>query len=79
MCEVCNGYGRSNCPVCGDEPIRCERCDGVGEILDRYVDDEGFEHEEWITCPVCGGNGYVEDDDPDYWDDDERYQLMHGK
>lgn len=78
MCEVCNHFMSNHCPVCGKEMQICQTCNGEGRIF--YKDEDGDVIDSiYDMCPTCGGIGYVDDDEPDYWDDDERYQLMYGK
>lgn len=37
--------------------IKCEDCDGDGEVEWSYEDKDGRTHEEYYTCPICHGSG----------------------
>ncbi len=37
--------------------IKCEDCDGDGEVEWSYEDKNGYTHEEYHTCPICNGSG----------------------
>lgn len=37
--------------------IKCEDCDGDGEVEWSYEDEDGLTHEEYYTCPICHGSG----------------------
>ena len=55
VCEDCGGGGEIPCEVCdaGEKKIRCENCDGSGEIACDECDGEGD-----IECVACGGEGH---------------------
>tara|TARA_R100000388_G_C7236002_1_gene157866 strand:+ start:1219 stop:1425 length:207 start_codon:yes stop_codon:yes gene_type:complete len=44
-----------------DDDLRCERCDGSGEIV------SGWEYPDYSDCPSCRGTGRIRDllDDAD--------------
>lgn len=83
MCELCDGYGHVNCPVCGNDQcdnniIVCPKCNGTGKIL--YIDDSyGEEISCYDLCDECNGLGEIEIEDFDQYDVDTEYQLRHGK
>lgn len=37
--------------------VKCEDCDGDGEVEWTYVDNHGYNHTEFYRCPICHGNG----------------------
>lgn len=37
--------------------IKCNDCEGEGEVEWSYEDKDGHTHEEYHTCPICKGSG----------------------
>jgi len=44
----------------GSLPFYRVKCD-CGEVYEDYL--HGFEREQYTTCPKCGMNAYLQDDD----------------
>jgi hypothetical protein len=71
-CFTCKGLGSPPCPNCNGEgkitstnvktSARCPKCYGDGKIQVKRVDTAGTKTYSWITCPVCDGTRYTEQD-----------------
>jgi len=40
--------------------LKCPICDGRGRICEEYLDDDGVASAALMTCPRCGGDGFIE-------------------
>lgn len=50
-------YGDVTCGECVANVLRCENCDGSGEIADCLAPDPTTAN---VSCPECGGDGSIE-------------------
>lgn len=53
------------CPLVDEEvviqdAVKCEECDGSGEVYWEYTDSHGHTHEHISDCPICDGTGESE-------------------
>ena len=53
------------CPLVDEEvviqdAVKCEECDGSGEVYWEYKDDHLHTHERIFDCPICDGSGEME-------------------
>lgn len=53
------------CPLVDEEiiiqnAIKCEECDGSGEVYWEYTDNNGYTHKHISDCPLCDGTGETE-------------------
>lgn len=55
----------NECPLVDEEiiiqdTIKCEECDGSGEVYWEYTDNHGHTHDCLYDCPICDGTGEIE-------------------
>ncbi len=53
------------CPLVDEEvviqdDVKCEECDGSGEVYWEYTDNHLHTHERLMDCPICDGTGEME-------------------
>lgn len=53
------------CPLVDEEvviqdAVKCEECDGSGEVYWEYTDNHLHTHERLMDCPICDGTGEME-------------------
>lgn len=53
------------CPLVDEEvviqdAVKCEECDGSGEVYWEYKDNHLHSHERIFDCPICDGTGEME-------------------
>ena len=53
------------CPLVDEEvviqdAVKCEDCDGSGEVYWEYKDNHLHTHERLMDCPICDGTGEME-------------------
>ena len=53
------------CPLVDEEvviqdDVKCEECDGSGEVYWEYTDNHFHTHERLMDCPICDGTGEME-------------------
>lgn len=53
------------CPLVDEEvviqdAVKCEECDGSGEVYWEYKDNHLHTHERIFDCPICDGTGEME-------------------
>lgn len=53
------------CPLVDEEvviqdAVKCEDCDGSGEVYWEYEDNHLHTHERLMDCPICDGTGEME-------------------
>lgn len=53
------------CPLVDEEvviqdAVKCEECDGSGEVYWEYTDNHLHTHERLSDCPICDGTGEIE-------------------
>lgn len=53
------------CPLVDEEvviqdAVKCEECDGSGEVYWEYKDNHLYTHERIFDCPICDGTGEME-------------------
>lgn len=53
------------CPLVDEEvviqdAVKCEDCDGSGEVYWEYTDNHLHTHERLMDCPICDGTGEME-------------------
>lgn len=55
--DVCPKYEEE---IVIQDAVKCEECNGIGDVTWNYIDHHEHTHEKSFLCPICDGDGESE-------------------